>query len=115
MTSPNQVKGARAEETVARFLREHGFPGAERIRVKHPDRGDIGGLTDWTIEVKNIGKLTPAAGMDQVCRSRMVTGTPWGLLVMQRRNYGVARWFAVTEFGQQAANMRMLDETEADR
>jgi hypothetical protein len=111
MTSPNQVKGARAEETVARFLREHGFPSAERIRVKHPDRGDIGGLTDWTIEVKNIGKLTLANAVDQMCRARVTTATPWGVAVLQRRNHSAGRWFAVAELGQWVATARLLDET----
>ena len=113
MSSPNQVKGARWEETTARFLREHGFPGAERIRVKHPDRGDIGGLTEWTVECKTIGKLTLAAAMDQAAQARIVAGTPWSVLVVQRRNCAAARAFAVVELAQWAATARMLDEVSA--
>ena len=113
MSSPNQVKGARWEETTARFLREHGFPGAERIRVKHPDRGDVGGLTDWTIECKNIGKLLLSEAMDQAARARVVNGTPWSVCFVQRRNHPAGRAFAVVELAQWAATARMLDEVSA--
>ena len=109
MPNANLVKGARAEETVARGLRERGFPGAERMRVKHPDRGDIGGLLDWTIEIKNIGREDLAASMDQLRRAQSTAGTPWGVLVKQRRNHGVGRWYWVMEFDQGATMAALLD------
>lgn len=56
MTSPVQAAAARWEEDAARYLRDHGFP-AERQRVKHPDRGDVGGVPDWTLECKGLDKM----------------------------------------------------------
>jgi hypothetical protein len=114
MTSTNQAKGARAETTVAAALRSYGFLGAERARVKHPDRGDISGLTEWTVEVKNIGREVLAESMDQLRMAQLLNaGTPWGVLVKQRRNYPVARWFAVMEFDQWARMAASLDRQSA--
>lgn len=55
MANPNQRAGREWEEDTARLLRDSGFPDADRIVVRHPDRGDIGGVPDWTIECKSIG------------------------------------------------------------
>ena len=55
MPNPNQRAGRDWEEAVARYLRDNGFPAADTIRVRHPDRGDIGGVPDWTLECKAIG------------------------------------------------------------
>jgi hypothetical protein len=55
MPNRNLRSGRDWEEAVARYLREHGFPQAEVMRVHHPDRGDVGQVEDWTIECKGIG------------------------------------------------------------
>jgi hypothetical protein len=103
MVNANQAKGARAEATVEAGLLRAGHPKAERIRVKHPDRGDIGGIGGWTIEVKNISRIELAAVMDQLRRAQLTTGSPWGAAVIQRRNHGVGRWYWVMEFEQGSA------------
>jgi hypothetical protein len=59
MPNPNQRAGRLWEEDVSRFLREHGHPAADTIRIRHPDRGDIGGVEDWTLECKAIGPAGP--------------------------------------------------------
>lgn len=74
MPNRNQRAGADWEEAAARDARQvGGFKDAERTRVKHPDRGDIGHVPRWTIECKSPGpavtrtpeaawrSLTPAA------------------------------------------------------
>jgi hypothetical protein len=55
MPNANQRAGRAWEEDAARFLREHGHPAADTIRIRHPDRGDIGGVAEWTLECKSIG------------------------------------------------------------
>jgi hypothetical protein len=56
MPNRNQRAGGDWEETCARDARESGgFLHAERTRVKHPDRGDIGHVDGWTIECKSPG------------------------------------------------------------
>jgi hypothetical protein len=61
MPNPNQRAGRAWEEDAARFLREHGHPAADTIRIRHPDRGDIGGVEDWTLECKAPGPGDAAA------------------------------------------------------
>lgn len=56
MPNPNQRAGREWEEAIARLLRETaGFTDAERTVVRHPDRGDVGGVPEWTLECKAIG------------------------------------------------------------
>lgn len=58
-----KAKGAKAENDVAKTLRENGFPEADRrVRNGKNDRGDIAGVRWTVIEVKNeasyAGKLS---------------------------------------------------------
>jgi hypothetical protein len=62
MPNPNQRAGRAWEEDTARYLREHGHPAADTIRIRHPDRGDIGGVEDWTLECKSIGPRATGQG-----------------------------------------------------
>ena len=110
MPNSNQRAGSNWEVEAAEYLRDQGLKTIERIRIKHPDRGDLGGMTDWTIECKAISKLTLAEGMDQLGRAKMVNGTPWGVLLVKRRRCAAGRAFAVVELAQWAATARMLDE-----
>jgi hypothetical protein len=117
---------AKFEERIALEFRTAGFRGAERIRVKHPDRGDLGGLTDWTIECKSvaprqgktcetcrqpIGRFNLAAAMDQAAAARAITGTPYSAVVRQRKNAATARTYVIVELGQFIATARRLDES----
>lgn len=99
----NQAVGYRAERRVVEFLQGHGWPGAHRMVVHHPDRGDVGGVQDVTIEVKSIGRDDIAALMNQMRLAHLETGTPYGMLVKQRRNYPADRWFAIMELSNWAA------------
>jgi hypothetical protein len=58
MPNRQQRAGTDWEETCAADARAAGFPKAERIRVKHPDRGDIGHVPAWTLECKSPGPPT---------------------------------------------------------
>jgi hypothetical protein len=119
MTSPSQRAGSRWEEDCARYLREEGGQhGAERIRVKHPDRGDIGGVTEWTIECKGIapgsgGRFDMAAAMNQLAAAQKTTGTQWGVMIRKRKQAGPERAYAVMELRQFVRLMRIADDYEA--
>lgn len=52
MTAASRRKGYRAEAAVARWLREHGWPHAER-RSSGMSGADIHGILPFTIEVKD--------------------------------------------------------------
>ena len=123
MPMSNQEQGAITERMALDYLRGH-FPGLERTRStsltkadryrKHPDEGDIKGLTEWVIEVKSMGQIKLAQAVDQAARARMVKGVPWSVVVVRRKMAAPERWYAVMELGQWAAQARMLDELPAE-
>ena len=116
---PNEyLRAGRAfEERIARALREdYGFPGAETIRVKHPDRGDIGGILDWTIECKGIAYGHEGARFDlseasnQAMRARITNWSPYAMVIRQRKNHVTGRALCIVELGIMAPLMRRLEE-----
>lgn len=126
MTSALQQAGSEFETRLeAEFLR-HGFTDARRIRVKHPDRGDIGGVPGWTVEAKGIayrkGGSCPECNrsldrfdmnlsVDQAMRARMTTGDEYALVVRQRKNHPLSRAYAILELGLMLPIMRRLEES----
>jgi hypothetical protein len=113
--NPNQRAGRAWEEDAARFLREHGHPAADTLRVRHPDVGDIGGVEDWTLECKapgpgSSGRLYLPKWMDQLGKARASAGTPYGAVVFRRSRATADRAFMIVEFGMGAAIMRRLAE-----
>lgn len=80
----NLSKGLAWMHDFARWLRSKGFPGADVIRGT--GRADIAGLTEWTIEAKNIGDEYKLPGaLDQARRDQLDRGTPWHVVVQKRR------------------------------
>lgn len=79
-----KAKGAEAEGLVAETLRLHGFPHADRRpRNGRNDRGDIGGIENVVIEVKNeasyAGKLAGwlAETDDEIRNANASIGAVW--------------------------------------
>jgi hypothetical protein len=117
MPNANQRAGRAWEEDAARYLREHGHPGADTIRIRHPDRGDIGGVEDWTLECKGLGPGSAGtfdmpAALDQLGKARAQTGTPYGAVLRKRRGKGVSEGFAIMPIGMLAGLMTRLAESE---
>lgn len=117
MPNPNQRAGRAWEEDAARYLRDHGHPAADTIRIRHPDRGDIGGVPEWTIECKAPGpntgavhRVTLAGWMDQLGKARAQAGTPYGAVLFKRARAGTDRAYMIVEFGMGAGIMRRLAE-----
>lgn len=72
MPNRQQRAGGDWEEACARAARDAGFARAERTRVKHPDRGDVGHVDGWTIECKSPGPHilhTPDAAWEKWARA----------------------------------------------
>jgi hypothetical protein len=104
----NLSKGKAWMYDFAKWLRVH-FPGAEVIAQN--GRADIGGLTDWTIEAKNIGdEYKLPAAVDQACRDQTARGTRWHVVVQKRRGKGnPGDGLAVMTIGQWATIAKLLD------
>lgn len=110
----SKAKGYAAEKLVADWLSENGYPGAERrVTSGHLDRGDISGVANVVIEVKDAQTLRLHEWLDETERERHHDSAEWGILVVKR--YGstdVAKWFAIQRVD---AAVMMLREIEALR
>ena len=103
MSNANKIKGDKAERAVREFLREHGFPHAERTKAGYErDGGDVHldptvGLGPGVIaQVKDVARYAWVdwlAGLrDQIIESH----AKHGFMVVKRRGFGDAgTWLAV--------------------
>jgi hypothetical protein len=102
MGSTSKAKGTAAETAVVDYLREHGWPHVERRAANgRADRGDIAGVVDAVIEVKNCARLELAAWIDEAELERRNDRSSHAAVVHKRRGKGnPADWF-VTMTGAQ--------------
>lgn len=106
MNKPQAI-GTKAESAVVRYLQAHGWPSAERRRLRgRLDAGDITGVPGLCIEVKggdaakNASDLLVADWLEETEQERINAGADIGVLVLQRRGVGAAnagRWWAVID------------------
>lgn len=99
----NKAKGAKAENDVAAWLREHGFPDSDRrVRNGRFDRGDIGGVPYFCLEVKNTtsyaGEL--AGWLAEAETERVNADADLGLVWHKRKGKGSPGEWYVTMTGE---------------
>ena len=110
-----KAKGRSGENGVVDYLREQGFPAAERRRLTGVDDcGDIGGVRDWMIEVKNTVRREDAIWMAEVEREIQAAsdrfGAQFGVCIIKRRGQGnPANWYAEMPVWMLLKIMRALD------
>lgn len=87
MTTSAQRKGDVFEVLVRDYLRAAGLP-AERIPsgMRH-DRGDIGGIEDWTLQLKSYTDTTRAVrdGLADLEVQQTNADTKFGAVIYKRR------------------------------
>lgn len=105
MTNRSKDVGTKAESAVVAFLRENGWPHAERRALTgSTDRGDITGTPSLCWEVKG-GKAAETASdgqvlawLDETDTERRNAHANIGILVMKRKAIGpsnAGQWWAV--------------------
>jgi len=95
--SKQRAKGTRAETGVVEFLRQNGFPYAER-RALHGalDKGDITGIPGVVIEVKDHKTITLAEFVSELKEEVNNANAETGVAVIKRRGtLQVGDWYAV--------------------
>ena len=107
-------KGARAEREAADLLWMH--LGVKPYRLRTPgedaDRGDLGGVPNTTIEVKNRDSLTSSlAGLEQCERAQERNGHDFGATLIRRPG---GRWFVALTPAQFAALWRLASGLRRD-
>lgn len=95
--SKQRAKGTAAETAVVRYLREHGFPHAER-RALHgtADKGDITGCGPIVFEVKNHKTLDLAGWLKELDDEMNNAGVAHGAVIAKKRGTtDPGDWYAV--------------------
>ena len=97
MSNLSRRKGTRAELTVAKYLKEHGHPKAERARSGwSDDRGDIDGIDDLTVEVKDQRRHDIGCWLRELEIEQKNRGTSVGVLTVKKQgSINVGDWYAI--------------------
>ena len=98
--SKQRAKGTAAETAVVKYLKEHGFPHAER-RALHgtADKGDITGCGPVVFEVKNHKTLDLAGWLKELEAEMVNAKVDVGAVVAKKRGTtDPGEWYAVLPF-----------------
>lgn len=97
MSAKSRRKGARCENDVVNWLREQGFPHAERrIAGMDNDTGDITGIPGLVIEVKDRQKHDFPAYMRQLTEEMTAADVDTGLVIAKKKGTtNVGEWYAM--------------------
>ena len=91
-------KGTLAETAVAEFLKKT-WPAVERrVLSGKNDKGDIAGVPNTVVEVKNQKSYKISEWIKETEQERTNAGTDYGILVIKPNGVGVSRvdkWWAV--------------------
>lgn len=106
--SKAKAKGTAAETAVVKFLRDNGFPYAER-RALHgtADKGDITGCGPVVFEVKNHAKLDLAGWVKELEVEVDNAEAASGCVVAKKRGTtNPGEWYAVLPFDWMVALLK---------
>lgn len=95
--SKQRAKGTAAETAVVRYLRDHGFPQAER-RALHgtADKGDITGIGPIVLEVKNHKQLDLAGWIKELETEISNAAADTGAVIAKKRGTtDPGEWYAI--------------------
>ena len=99
MVNKNGRLGASWESAIVKYLKEHGFPFAERrAKTGAKDKGDITGVNPYVvIEAKNVAKIDLAGFMGEVEAETANADALVGVAWVKRRGKGVDKSYVVME------------------
>ena len=87
-------KGTAFESAVVAYLREHGFPYAERRALRGSrDVGDVVGVVGWVLEIKNHRALDLGPWMNEAHAEAANDGVSRFAVIHKRRQHGTAEAF----------------------
>lgn len=99
--SKQKQKGTAAETAVVKYLRDHGFPYAERRALTgNYDQGDITGCGPVVFEVKNHKTLDLAGWIKElIVEVENATAISGCVVAKKRGTTNPGDWYAVLPFG----------------
>lgn len=116
MVNRPRQKGTAAETLAVGYLRDHGWPHAERRSLHGSlDRGDVTGTPGvaWEVKVGHAASGMPLSSwMTQTAVERLNARADFGVLVVKPRRYGpksIASWLAFMYEPDLAALVQRID------
>ena len=92
--------GTDHEVKTVEYLKNNGFPLAERrAQEGQNDRGDVAG-TPYIWECKNLKSIDLATGMTELEKEVVNAGVRFGFLIVKRRRKSIGDAYAVMSFRQ---------------
>ena len=85
MGGMSRRKGRRWENDIVAWLRDNGFPNAERNEYLNAQAGDILGFPSWSLEAKNGQRLELAAWVDQAALQAVQADVPHYAVIVKRK------------------------------
>jgi hypothetical protein len=108
--SKAKAKGTAAETGLVRFLREHGFPGAERRALTGEfDQGDVTGTPCLAWEVKNHKSYKFPEWIKEAKIEAKNAKADYGILVVKPNGIGITNagdWWAILTVDQMVHLLR---------
>jgi len=96
MTTPEKARGSQWERDVAKYFQSRGFDVERRYGAgMQYDKGDLRGLTGWTLECKNLKSITLSSIMDETATEMANANTPFGAAIIKRRRKSTSEAYVV--------------------
>ena len=94
MANPSKRKGTSFEVAVVNYLKENGFPYAERRAQRGVnDAGDVSGVVGWVLEVKNCRSLDLGPWMTEATHEASNDGVSRYAVIHKRRQHSTGEAF----------------------
>lgn len=102
MTSPQKAKGSQWERDVAAYLRDNGFPQADRRYGAgvQQDKGDIVGVPNFALECKNQQSINLAEFLEEALIEAKHARAKFGAAVIKRRRKATKDAYVVMSLEQ---------------
>ncbi len=104
-------KGTSFESEVVAFLRENGYPNAERrAKTGSKDKGDVAGVPGVCFEAKAVRSIDLAGFVDETEVERVHARAEFGVTVVKRRGRGARDAYMVMPFSRGLELLREVAE-----
>ena len=116
--SKSKQKGTLAETAVAQYLKQFWSNVERRALAGVNDKGDISGVYDFVIEVKNQKSYKLPEWMIETEQERVNAGVPYGLLLVKPNKVGVTnvnKWWGIMPFEQIVGLLIELEKLRASQ
>lgn len=99
MVNRSKQRGTAAESAVVACLQANGFPAAERRALAGAnDKGDVGGISNTVIEVKDCARQELAAWLDEAAQEAVNARARIYAVWHKRKKKGdPKRWYVTTD------------------